>query len=76
MSDTIKVKYEFRFVTRCGGTTEMSRAEYDNWCEELEEKGYEDLDLTEDLLQQIAFGGRHGWLEDCEVELFTEVKED
>lgn len=76
MSDKIKVQISFTAQIETGATIEMTREEYNEWCERIDNaRGYEQQRVAEDLMSKADVDFfPHGDISRVEVEDFCEVK--
>lgn len=51
----------------------MDQSEFDNWNKDVKARGLDDEDLAMEMLDEIGHGGRHSWIDECEIEQFSVV---
>lgn len=74
MADKIKVNVSFRFTATVGGEVEMTRAEYDAHCKQIDTlRGFEAESYAEELMDDLGFRLDDASFDSAEVDDFCEV---
>jgi hypothetical protein len=73
MSDKLKVKISVEAKIRAYGECEMTREEYDKWCERVDSArgGWERETVAEELMMEAKMDITDGSIEDLEIEDFV-----
>jgi hypothetical protein len=75
MSDKIRVQVEIKETVRYGAYIEITREEYDEWCERIDNaRGFKREDLASEMMDFANIDHRHGDYSDSEIEEFCEIE--
>lgn len=74
MSDKIKVRFSVTEEVRHSGTVEMTRAEYEEWCDRIDSaRGFRRQEAADDLIDLANLDRRNAFATDAEIDDFDEV---